>query len=335
MEFPGRQGWQSIRRSYRRNQEKADDMAGNLSVNVRMSGADWLLLVLLSVLWGGSFFFVGVLVKALPAFTIVFLRVGLAAVILHVFVRASGAKMPRDLAPWRAFLGMALLNNVVPFCLIVWAQGHIASGLAAILNATTPISTVIVAHFLTDDEKMTGNRLFGVMAGFVGVIILMGADSLKGLGVDVWAQAAVLLGAVSYAFAGVYGRRFRRLGIAPIATATGQVTVSTFLLFPLAMIVDTPWTLAMPSWPVWAAASGLALFSTAIGYVLYFRLLASAGATNLLLVTFLIPISAILMGSLGLGEHLEIRHFVGLAVIGAGLAAIDGRLLTPRSVRNA
>ena len=145
------------------------------------------------------------------------------------------------------------------------------------------------------------------------------------------AQLAVLLAATSYAFAGIYGRRFKRMGIEPLVTATGQVTASTLLLFPIAMIVDPPWTLATPPLEVWLAALGSAVFSTAIGYVLYFRILATAGATNLLLVTFLIPISAIIMGTVGLGEHLAPRHFLGLAFIGVGLAAIDGRWMSWRS----
>ena len=289
-----------------------------------MNGSEWLALLLLSVLWGGSFFFAGVLIKTLPPVTIVFLRVGLAAVILNALVRALGMRMPGSRSAWLAFFGMGLLNNAIPFCLVVWSQSHIASGLAAILNATTPISTVIVAHLLTNDEKITGNRFLGVVIGFFGVVILIGPDSLKGLGTNVLAQVAVLTAAVCYAFAGVYGRRFKIMGIDPILTATGQVTASAILLFPVAMLIDHPWTLAMPAW---AAIVGSSVLSTALGYVLYFRLLATAGATNLLLVTLLIPVSAIVMGTFGLGERLDVRHFAGLAFIGAGLAAIDGRLL--------
>jgi drug/metabolite transporter (DMT)-like permease len=303
-------------------------MASEALINHRMNGGEWLALLLLSVLWGGSFFFAGVLIKTLPPFTIVFLRVGLAAVILNGLVKALGMRMPAERSAWLAFAGMGLLNNAVPFCLVVWGQSHIASGLAAILNATTPISTVIVAHLLTDDEKITGNRLLGAAIGFFGVTVLIGPEALNGLGTNVFAQIAVLTAAVFYAFAGVYGRRFKRMGIAPILTATGQVTASAVMLFPIAMFVDRPWTLTMPALPAWAAILGSAVLSTALGYVLYFRLLSTAGATNLLLVTFLIPVSAILMGTFGLGEHLDIRHFAGLALIGAGLAAIDGRVLS-------
>ena len=302
-------------------------MADQPLINHSMNRSEWLALLLLSVLWGGSFFFAAVLIRTLPPFTIVFLRVGLAAAILNALVKALGMRMPGSRAVWLAFFGMGLLNNAVPFSLVVWGQSHIASGLAAILNATTPISTVIVAHLLTDDEKMTGNRLLGVVIGFFGVAILIGPDSLKGLGTNVLAQVAVLTAAVFYAFAGVYGRRFKRLGIDPILTATGQVTASAIVLFPITMLVDHPWTLTIPALPVWEAILGSAVLSTALGYIMYFRILATAGATNLLLVTFLIPVSAIMMGTFGLGERLDPRHFAGLALIGAGLAAIDGRLL--------
>ena len=304
-----------------------------LLINRRMEQREWLALLLLSVLWGGSFLFAGIQVKALPPFTIVFLRVGFAAVILNILVRALGRTMPSGLCDWRAFFAMGLLNNAIPFCLIVWGQSHIASGLAAILNATTPIFTVIVAHVATGDEKMTGNRLFGVAIGFLGVVALVGADALNGLGTNLLAQLAVLLAAISYAFAGVYGRRFGRLGLDPIVTATGQVTASAMMLFTIAMLIDAPWTVPLPPAEVWGAAIGSAVFSTVLGYVLYFRILATAGATNLLLVTFLIPISAIIMGATLLGEHLELRHFAGLAIIGAGLAAIDGRWLMRRTER--
>jgi drug/metabolite transporter (DMT)-like permease len=294
---------------------------------------DWSLLGLLSVLWGGSFFFVGIAVKELPPLTIVVLRVGLAAGMLYLTLRMLGLRLPRDRGAWAAFFGMGLLNNAIPFCLIVWAQTHIASGLAAILNATTPLFTVVVAHLFTNDERITGNRLAGVLVGLVGVMVTIGSTALQGLGSDVAAQLAVLGAAMSYAFAGVFGRRFARLGVTPMAAATGQVTAATIMLLPLALLVDRPWTLPMPSAATIAAILGTAALSTAVGYILYFRILATAGATNLLLVTLLIPVSAILLGALVLGERLSAQHFMGMALIGAGLAVIDGRLL--RLIRRA
>ncbi|MFC7398406.1 DMT family transporter [Chelatococcus sp. GCM10030263] len=296
-------------------------------INRTMTAREWAMLLALSVLWGGSFFFAGVALKELPPFTVVALRVGIAAVVLNIVVRACGLEVPRSRAVWAAFFGMGLLNNAIPFSLIAWGQTHIASGLAAILNATTPLSTVVVAHFLTRDEKMTANRAAGVLIGLAGVVLMIGPEALKGIGTNVLAQLAVLLASIVYAFAGVYGRRFKGMAVAPMVTAMGQVTASSVMLVPVALLVDRPWTLPTPSLTASGAILCFAVLSTALAYVIYFRLLASAGATNLLLVTFLNPVGAILLGSFVLGERLDANHFLGMALIGAGLAAIDGRLL--------
>lgn len=300
-----------------------------------MDGRAWALLLALSILWGGSFFFNGVAVRALPSFTLVWLRVAVAALALLLALRVLGQPMPRDRHGWFAFFGMGLLNNVLPFVLIVWGQHRIASGSAAILNATTPLFTVLVAHALTTDERLTVFKAVGVSVGFVGVVVMIGSgglglDTLGGLGTDVPAQLACLAAALSYAFAGLYGRRFRRMAMAPLVAATGQVCAATVMLLPVMLLVDRPWTLAMPHADVWVAVLGVGLFSTALAYWLYFRILAVAGATNLLLVTFLIPISALLLGVLLLGEVLQARQLAGMALIGMGLAFIDGRL--PRKI---
>lgn len=285
------------------------------------------MLIALSVLWGGSFFFIGVAVKELPPLTIMMLRVGCAALTLNLVVRFMGQWMPRDPKVWLAFFGMGLFNNVIPQTLIVWGQTQIPSGLASILNATTPLFGVLVAHFFTSDEKMTGKKLAGVIVGFAGVAIMVGPAALRGLGTHIWAQLAILLASAFYGISGVYGRRFKRMGVAPMVTATGQLTASTLMLAPVALSIDHSWTLATPSAATWLAIAGLALLSTALAYLIFFRLLASSGATNLLLVTFLIPVSAVFLGSLFLGEQLEAKHFIGMGFIAAGLAAIDGRLL--------
>jgi drug/metabolite transporter (DMT)-like permease len=292
-----------------------------------MTPLEWGLLLILGVLWGGSYFFTGIALRELPPFSVVALRVGIAAVILNLLIASMGLRLPRSAKARTAFFGMALLNNALPFCLIVWGQTHIASGLAAILNATTPLSAVIVAHFLTADEKMATNRIIGVLVGLLGVVVLVGPSILAGLGVNAWAQLAVLGSSISYTFAGVFGRRFRSMGIPPLVTATGQLTAAVLLLAPLALMVDRPWMLAMPHAATWGAVLGIAALSTALAYVIYFRILATAGATNLLLVSFLVPVTAIVLGTLVLGERLEARHFLGMALIGACLAAIDGRLL--------
>lgn len=291
-----------------------------------MDLTDWGLLVALSILWGGSFFFVGIAVRELPPLTIVAMRVALAALALGGLLRILGLPMPRDRRTWVAFFAMGVLNNLLPFCLIVWGQTQISSGVASVLNATTPLFGVLVAHVLTRDEKMTGNRLAGVLVGFAGVAVMIGPTALAGLGNGLLPQLAVLGAALSYSFAGIFGRRFKGMGVSPLVTATGQVTASTLMLVPVALLVDRPWTLPMPSTAAWGAVVGIALLSTALAYVIFFRVLASAGATNLMLVTFLIPVSAILLGGLFLGERLAVRHGIGMALIAGGLAAIDGRL---------
>lgn len=290
-----------------------------------MTSYEWLLLTILSIVWGGSFFFVGVAVEALPPLTIVALRVSLATFALMGVVYFTGLKMPTNPRIWVAFIFMGVVNNVIPFTLIVWGQTYIASGLASILNATTPMFTIVAAHFLTKDEKITNNKIIGVIIGIAGVVIMLGHEALGGLGDSVFAQLAVLGAAISYALAGIYGRRFMQLGIKPVVTATGQVTGASLILIPLALFYDKPFTLPMPGFEIWLAILGLALISTAFAYILYFRILSTAGATNLLLVTLLIPVSAILLGTVILGEQLETKHMVGMGLISIGLLSIDGR----------
>ncbi len=298
------------------------------TIQKSMTASDWAMLAILSIVWGGSFLFIGVAVRELPPLTIVALRVAMAAVVLRLVLGLLGVSLPRGRQVWGAFLGMGILNNVIPFTLIVWGQSHIASGLASILNATTPLFTVIVAHYLTNDERLTAQRLAGVLVGFAGVAVMIGSAVLMAWNADVLAQLAVLGAALSYAFSGVYGRRFKTMGIPPLATAAGQVTMSSCILLPLALVVDRPWTLPVPSTGAMLSLAALALLSTAFAYLLFFRLLARAGATNVGLVTFLIPVSAILFGALVLGETLETRHMAGMALIGAGLVLIDGRLVS-------
>jgi drug/metabolite transporter (DMT)-like permease len=279
----------------------------------------WLWLLSLSVLWGGSFFFAKVAVGELGPFTVVFARVSLAALALALVV-----PLRRD-APWPTYFAMGFLNNALPFSLIFWGQTEIGSGLASILNATTPLFTLVVAHVLTPDEKIDRTKVAALLVGLLGVVVLIGPSALVGSS-TLWGQAACLAAALSYAFAGIYGRRFRRMGIAPAEAAAGQLTASTVLILPIMLVIDRPWMVPPPSLTVWLALGALALLSTALAYVLYFRILAAAGATVLLLVTFLIPVPAILLGALVLGERLEPRHYAGMALIGLGLAIIDGRI---------
>jgi len=295
------------------------------NIKTSMGVFEWSLLIVLSILWGGSFFFNGVAVSSLPPLIIVALRVCLAAVVLWVIAFALGLNLPRSLDIWLAFLVMGLLNNVVPFFLIAWGQTQIASGLASILNASTPFFTVVVASILLSDERVTSKKLFGVVTGFIGVAIMIGYPAFHSSN-NLLAQVAIIGAALSYAFAGVYGRRFKAMGVKPLVTAAGQVTASTLVILPVALIVEGADSLSTPSVKVWSSIVGLAVLSTAFAYVIYFKILETAGATNLLLVTLLIPVSAILLGNVFLGEVLGTIHYLGMAIIALGLSVIDGRI---------
>jgi drug/metabolite transporter (DMT)-like permease len=294
-----------------------------------MGTREWILLVVLSLLWGGSFFFGKVAVAQWPPLVVVLSRVSMAAATLYVVLRLHGLDMKVGRRMWLAFFTMGLLNNLIPFSLIFWGQTQIESGLSAILNATTPVFGVIVAHLFGTNEKATPLKLGGVLAGLVGVAILMGPDALGGLGGALLPQLACLGAALSYGFAGLYGRRFRELP--PLVTATGQLTATTVMSLPLVLLVNPPWTLPMPSLSVGAALVGLALASTALAYVIFFEIMRKAGGSNAMLVTFLVPVSAILLGVGILGEALLPRHLLGMAAIFAGLALIDGRLFRRRA----
>lgn len=293
------------------------------AIRVRMSGREWGLMLLLSALWGGSFFFIGTAVRDMPVLTIVLLRVALAAAALWIVVRATGRRVPRGAATWGAFLVMGLLNNVIPFALIVWGQKQIPSGLASILNASTPLWTVLVAGALLSDERASVRKLAGVVMGLGGVAVMMGIDVIGGQH-PLLPQLAVVCASISYGFSAWWGRRFRQIGVDPMVTAAGMLTASTLVLAIPVLALNGP-PVGYPA-TSWAAVAALALLSSALAYVIYFRILASAGATNISLVTFLVPVSAILLGWLFLDERLGFAQLIGMALIGAGLALIDGRL---------
>lgn len=298
------------------------------AISSRMGLGQWSMLLLLSMLWGGSYFFVEIALMEWSPLLIVAVRVAIATVVIWGIVLAAGLPLPQTGSAWMAFLWMGLLNNVIPFLLIVWGQQEIESGLAAILNAAAPIFSVIVAGIWLQDEPVTRSKVLGAVLGLIGVAILIGPSALAGLDANLLAQLAVLGAALSYAFAGVYARRFPRMNIDPIVAAAGQLLMSSLVLIALALTFEAPAQLLDSSARVWMAVIFMAVFSTALAYILYFRLLASAGATNAILVTLLIPVTAILLGTIILGERLQWGHFLGMIVIGLGLSAIDGRLWT-------
>ena len=311
---------------YRQPLERPENMPRQENA-LRMGVCEWVLLTVLAAVWGGSFFFVETVVDDLGPLTIVLLRVGLAAPVLWALIVMTGRPLPGTPSVWGAFLAMGVLNNAIPFSLIVWGQTGIASGVASILNAMTPMFTVLVAGVLLKDEKITPLKLIGVGAGIVGVAVMMGPDILSNADNSVLAQLAILGAAISYAFAAVFGRRFKRMQVDPVVVAAGQVSASTLVLLPMVLVFEHPYSAAVPGFDVWLAIIALAVLSTAMAYVIYFRLLETAGATNLMLVTLLVPVFAVLLGTVFLGEVLGVNGILGMVLIGLGLLVIDGRLV--------
>jgi drug/metabolite transporter (DMT)-like permease len=289
-----------------------------------MSATQWTTLVFLGAVWGSSFFFAKLALVDVTPLAIVAARIVIAAVLLNALLPAIGQYLPRDWKHWRAFFVMGVLNNLVPFMLIFWAQYHIPSGLAATLNSTTPIFSVVLAHFLVN-ERLTGARIFGALAGFLGVALMVGPEALGGKSDTVLAQLAVVLAALCYAANAFYARRVS--DVPPLASAAGMVTATAVLAVPLELLIDKPWTKPLPGLTTYLALVSLGVLSTALAYVLYFRLLQTAGPSNVMLVTFLIPVSALLLGVIVLHETLKANQTAGMALIALGLVIIDGRVL--------
>lgn len=284
----------------------------------------WLLLVILSVLWGGSFFFVAVALRELPPMTLALARVALAAAIIYPIFRMQGGILPKSFAGWWPFIVMGLLNNIIPFSLIFAGQARISSGLASVLNATTPLFALLVlASF--GEEKLILRRVIGVLIGLAGVYVLRDPDHVQSHS-QLVGMLLCLGGAVSYGFSGLWGRRNFN-NVPPLTTTTCQLISSSIIMAVIAGAVDQPWQLPMPGLTTWSAVAGLAALSTALAYILFFRIMAQAGAANVMLVTLLIPVTAIGLGVLVLGEPLLMREIAGALVIAASLLVIDGRVL--------
>ncbi len=292
-----------------------------------MTPSDWVILLILSLLWGGAFMFSGIALRELQPLTIVALRVSIAAVILNLIILFSGRRYNLSLKTAGNLLLMGFMNNAIPFSLIVWSQTRITAGQASILNATTPIFTIILAHFLTRDEKITVNRMLGILMGLAGVIVLIGPGVFSNSGSSLLPQLAVLGAGLAYSLSGIFGKRFGEAGMDPIIISGGQLIGSSLILLPLALIVDKPLGQPFPTLQPLLAILGLALFSTALAYILYFRVLKRAGAGNVLLVTMIIPFVAIFLGAAVLGEEIHLRELGALLILVAGLLVIDGRLL--------
>ncbi|WP_019171475.1 DMT family transporter [Pseudaminobacter salicylatoxidans] len=290
-----------------------------------MGAKEWSQLLLLGAIWGGSFFFARIAVAEIQPLVLVFFRVAIAAVALQLYLAIRGPSFRIAFSYLGAFFGLALLNNVIPFSLIFIGQTELGAGLASVLNATTPFWTLVIANFLTNDEKLTRNKLAGILLGIAGTAVMIGPSLLHAMGGPLWAKLALVGASLSYALALIFARRFRALP--PPVVATGQMTASTVIMTPVVLLLHGPSGLFSASLPVWSAVLALALMSTAFAYILFFNLVAKAGATNASLVTLIVPVSATLLGAAFLDERMETLEMMGMMLIGFGLLTIDGRLL--------
>lgn len=290
-----------------------------------MTARDWGMLVLLGILWGGSFFFARIAVAEIHPLTLVLYRVAIAALALHVYLAAVGPSFRLAFPMAGSFFLLALLNNIIPFTLMFSGQTELGAGAASILNATTPFWTMLIANIVTDDEKLSWNKVVGVVFGMAGTLVMIGPGVVADLGAPAWAKLALVGTALSYSFAAIFARRFRALP--PQIVATGQLTAATVVMVPVVLLWNGTEGLFSASPGVWAAVLGLALLATSLGYILFFALIRSAGSTNTSLVTLIVPVFAILLGALLLGERLAAFEFGGMALIAVGLVIIDGRLI--------
>ena len=293
----------------------------------KLDGTGWLLIGILSILWGGAFFLIEVGLRSYPPITLVFMRLVLAVPPMWIAMRLMGQRLPSEPRVWGLLAVVGALNCALPFILFFWGQQYLDSGYASILNATTPLWGVITAHFLTSDEKATPARILGVLIGMAGIVVMVGPEAMKGLSNNLLAQIACIISTIFYSFAAIYGRRLSQTELTPMAVATGQTMMAALMMVPVVVLVDQPWTMAAPRLDSTLAGLTLALFSTALAYTLYFRLIDRSGASNAQLVAFLMPILAVILGIAFLGESLSGGQIVGAALIAIGLAILDGRLV--------
>jgi drug/metabolite transporter (DMT)-like permease len=289
----------------------------------RIAAGDWALLGLLSVLWGGSFCFNGVVLKELPPLTVVFVRVVLASLMLLPLLRRRGIAWPSGISGWTPFVAMALFNNVLPFGLILTAQTEITGGLASILIATTPLFTVLIMA-VAGEESLSARRIAGVLLGLLGVIILQSRD----FGLRDGHAVGILLclvAAFSYGVSALLGRRLL-VTSPPLGTTTFQMLASCVMLAILSFALEQPWRLPMPGMTTVLSIVGLAAFSTALAYLVFFQVLQRSGATNVVLVTLMVPVTAMALGYLVLGERVTRQEILGALVIASALVVMDGRV---------
>jgi len=293
---------------------------------LRLGAVEWGLIALQSMLWGSSYFFIAVVQDQVPILTVVAIRGVFASIMLIAIVTSLGYRMPATLAEWGHFAFFSTFNTLMPFALIVWGQARATGGMAAILNASAPLFGIFLAHVLTHDEKLSPNKLAGILLGVVGVAILVGSDLAVMSTADLLARLALLAAPLLYVLANIYARN--KLGeYPPFVIAMMQMAASLSISVPLALAVDWPWTLPMPSLTVLGAIIATGVFGSGLAALCHFTVLRRAGATNALLVTLIMPLTPIVLGGLFLGEQLTSREIVGALIIAAALLIIDGRIV--------
>ena len=280
---------------------------------------EFALLMLLATLWGASYTFIKLGVATIPPTTLIAARTLVAGLLLLVIMRARGLRLPRDVDTWRRFLLQAFLNSVIPWTLIAWGERSLDAGLATILNSTSPMFTFFLTLAITRHETLSVRKLFGVMIGMAGIGLIVGVQALSGLGEQLVAEIAVVVAAICYAGAAIFSRGFK--GLDPMAPAAGSLLSGAMVLIPVSLVVDRPWTLA-PSIGSMLALMGLAVFSTAFAFVIYFRLIQTLGSVSTTAQSYLrVPIG-VALGVLFLGESLTETAWVGLACVFIGVAAM-------------
>lgn len=293
----------------------------------RASLKDLALLLTLSTLWGAAYTFIKIGVETIPPVTLIAARTLIAGAVLVAILALRGLRLPRDAATWRRFLAQALLNSAVPFTLIAWAELTTDAGLTTILNSTTPIFAFLLTALIIRHEPVTLRKLCGVAAGILGICLIIGLQALNGLGKDLWAQLAVVAASVCYGGAAILGKSFK--GLDPMMPAAGSLLCGAALLLPLSLIVDQPWTLS-PSLDSLMALLGLAVFSTALAFAIYFRLVHTLGSVGTTSQAYLrVPIG-VAIGVVFLGESLSPTLWPGLAcvLIGVMLMTLPSRKAT-------
>lgn len=280
---------------------------------------DILLLILLSTLWGASYTFIRVGVETIPPVTLIAARTLIAGLLLIVWMSVSGVAMPGSWVIWKRLFVQAFLNSVIPFTLIAWAEQYVEAGVATILNSTAPVFVFFVTWFLTKHEAVTTRKLVGVIAGLLGICLIIGFSALNGLGDQVLPQLAIVAATICYAGAAIYGRSFQ--GLSPLVPAAGSLIAGAIVLIPISLIFDRPWAL-QPSFNSTAALLLLSVFSTAIAFVIYFRLVQTLGSVGTTSQAYLrVPIG-VAIGAIFLGESLSPTIWMGLGCVVIGVAAM-------------